>query len=90
MDDLVSRYLLGIGHYYVGNHRNAQLINYNMIEDDYCSSGEVGAVGFAINELEPLESQARGFAHGHRKVYGIPEPVDPKMLRHFQLSSHDC
>ena len=38
MDDLVDRYLLAIGHYYVGSHRNAQLSTYNLIEDDYCSS----------------------------------------------------
>ena len=84
MDDLVDRYLLAIGHYYVGSHRNARLINYIAIEDDYCSSGELGLAGFAVNEQEPCEAQARGFTHGHRKVYGIPEPMGPEMLRQFQ------
>ena len=87
MDDLVDRYLLAIGHYYVGSHRNARGINYTAIEDDYCSSGELGLAGFAINEEEPCEAQARGFTHGHRKVYGIPEPMGPEMLRQFQVIS---
>lgn len=84
MDDLVDQYLLGIEHFYVGTHHNARLVNYQVIEDDYCSSGELGLAGFAINEEEPCEAQARGFTHGHRKVYGIPEPFGPEMLRQFQ------
>ena len=86
-DDLVDRYLLAIGHYYVGSHRNSQVINYKTIEDDACSSGELGLAGFATNEEEPCEAQARGFTHGHRKVYGIPEPMGPEMLREFQAIS---
>ena len=87
MDDLVDRYLLGIGHYYVGSHFNAQVLNYRATEDDYCSSGELALAGFAINEMEPLEAQARGFTHGHRKVYGVPEPIGPEVLRMFQETS---
>ena len=87
MDDLVDRYLLAIGHYYVGPHRSACVINYMAIEDDYCSSGELGLAGFAINDEEPCEAQARGFTHGHRKVYGIPEPMGPEILRQFQAIS---
>ena len=34
--------------------------------------------------MEPCEAQARGFTHGHRKVYGVPEPIGPKRLRQFQ------
>ena len=86
-DDLVDRYLLAIGHYYVGSHRNAQVINYMTVEDDACSSGELGLAGFATDEEEPCEAQARGFTHGHRKVYGIPEPMGPEMLREFQAIS---
>ena len=83
-DDLVDRFLLGIGHYYIGRHRNDRLINYDAKEDDYCSSGELGLAGFAVNEEEPCEAQARGFTHGHRKVYGIPEPLGPEILRQFE------
>ena len=56
-------------------------------QNDYCSSGELGLAGLAINEEEPCEAQARGFTHGHRKVYGIPEPFGPEMLRQFQAIS---
>ena len=87
MDDLVDRYLLAIGHFYVGTHRSACLIQYDAIEDDFCSSGELGLAGFATNEEEPCEAQARGFTHGHRKAYGIPEPMGPEMLRQFELVS---
>ena len=88
-DDLVDRYLLGIGYSHIGAHRSPQVIR-NLLyatDDDYCSSGEPGLAGFAINEEEPCEAQARGFTHGHRKVYGIPEPMGPEMLRQFQAVS---
>ena len=40
-----------------------------------------------MDEQEPLEAQARGFQHGHRKVYGVPEALGPEMLRQFQVLS---
>ena len=88
MDDLVDRYLLGIKYSYVGTHRDGRIINDKAIEDDYCSSGELGLAGFAVNEQEPQEAQARGFTHGHRKVYGIPEPIGPEMAA--RISSKQC
>ena len=87
MDDLVDRHLLGIGLYYVGNHRSSRLINYELLEDDCCSSGDYGLAGFAVDEEEPLEAQARGFTHGHRKVYGIPEALGPEVLQQFRALS---
>ena len=87
MDDLVDRYLLSIGFSYVGSHRSECLLNYKFIEDDFCSSGELGLAGFALDEQEPLEAQARGFTHGHRKVYGVPEAMGPEILRQFQVLS---
>ena len=53
MDDLVDRYLLGIKYSYVGTHRDGRIINDKAIEDDYCSSGELGLAGFAVDEQEP-------------------------------------
>ena len=87
MDDLVDRYLLGIIKGTVGIHHHARIINHLAIEDDCASSGELGLAGFAVDEQEPCEAQARGFTHGHRKVYGIPEPIGPEMLREFQSIS---
>ena len=87
MDDLVDRYFLGIGFYYVGSHRGSRIVNHKLVEDDFCSSGESGLAGFAVDEEEPLEAQARGFTHGHRKVYGVPEAMGPEMLRQFRAVS---
>ena len=41
-------------------------------EDDYASDGWPGVANFATAMLEPLESQGRGFTHGHKKVLGAP------------------
>ena len=41
-------------------------------EDDYASDGWPGLANFATAMLEPLESQGRGFTHGHKKVLGVP------------------
>ena len=82
--------MLGIGRYSVGSHRNSQVINFQYIEDDYCSSAELGLAGFAVNELEPCEAQARGFTHGHRKVYGVPEPAGPEVLQQFRAICNDA
>ena len=83
MDDLVDRYLLGIGNSNVGCHKSQTWRN-QQVEDDFCSSGEPGLAGFAVAEMEPFEAQKRGFTHGHRKVYGVPEVLGPEMLRQFQ------
>ena len=86
MDDLVDRYLLSIGDSNIGCHKR-QIQSHLKVEDDFCSSGEPGLAGFAENEMEPFEAQARGFTHGHRKVYGVPEALGPEMLRQFQAFS---
>jgi hypothetical protein len=57
------------------------------VDDDFCSSGEPGLAGFAMAEMEPFEAQARGFTHGHRKVYGVPEVLGPEMFQQFQSFS---
>ena len=56
-------------------------------DNDCASSGELGLAGFTVDEQEPCEAQARGFTHGHRKVYGIPEPFGSEMLCEFQRIS---
>ena len=83
MDDLVDRYLLSIGNSYVGYHRR-YIVRNRCTEDDFCSSGEPGLAGFAENEMEPLESQKRGFTHGHRKIYGVPQALGPEIFHKFQ------
>ena len=41
-------------------------------EDDYASNGSPGLANFMTSLFEPLEAQGRGFAHGHKKVNGVP------------------
>ena len=79
MDGLVDRYLLGISQSFVGTHSTCS-VHFRSFEDDFCSSGEPGLAGFAEDELAPLEAQARGFAHAHRKIYGVPRALGSRSL----------
>ena len=38
------------------------------IEDDFASTGQIGIAQFPRSALKPLESQGRGFTHGHQKI----------------------
>ena len=51
-----------------------------------CSTEELGLAGFVEIEMEPLESQKRGFTHGHRKVYGVYLMQIPVLTRIFCLA----
>ena len=55
-------------------------------EDDFASIGEPGLANFAAALLEPLESQARGFTHGHKKVIGVPRASEEKLRKLFEQS----
>ena len=85
MDHFVDLYLLAIEHCYVGFHFNTQERNYMATEPDDCSNGELGLAGFAINKINSCKAQARGFTHGHQKVYGIPSPWDLRCCASFRL-----
>ena len=43
--------------------------------------------GYGVAELEPFESQGRGFAHGHRKKYAIPKSREHEIIEKFR--THD-
>ena len=47
---------------------------------------QLGLAGFVEIEMEPLESQKRGFTHGHRKVYGVYLMQIPVLTRTFCLA----
>ena len=53
-------------------------------EDDFASIGEPGLGNFATAVLCPLESQARGFEHGHKKVLGVPRASEAKLQEMFK------
>jgi hypothetical protein len=71
MEELVYRFLLGIDTVAIGRHFTRPALWCDR-EDDYASSGDPGLAGFALSALEPLESQGRGFSHGHKKIIGVP------------------
>ena len=50
-----------------------------MAMDDYSSLG-----GYGVAELEPYESQERGFQHGHRKKYVIPKNNERAIIENFR------
>jgi len=60
-----------------------------MYEDDIASSGEPGLANFATSMIEPLEAQGRGFAHGHKKVTGLPS-VSVRKLKEMFAKSDDA
>jgi hypothetical protein len=72
MDDLADRFFMGIDGSFIGRHRVHSTVPQNLCEDSYASTCEPSLGGFGIAELEPFESQTRGFSHGHRKKYSIP------------------
>ena len=45
-------------------------------EDDYASNGLRGLADFVKALLKVIEAQARGFAHGHRKVHSSPDGLE--------------
>ena len=84
MDDIVDIYFMGIDGSFIGRHHVQCRSNYAYQEDHFASTCVPSLGGFGIAELEPFESQARGFHHGHRKVYKIPTTRDHEVVRLFR------
>ena len=55
MGDLVDRYLLSIGNSV--DYHATQVQSHMKVEDDFCSSGELGLVGCVQNEMEPFDKR---------------------------------
>ena len=72
MDDIADIYFMGIDGSFIGRHHVQCIVSHTLREDRFSCTCIPGLGGFGIAELEPFESQARGFQHGHRKVYKIP------------------
>jgi hypothetical protein len=60
----------------MGNHKLSKPTGTVHREDDFASTGVRGLADFATAVFKCVESQARGFAHGHGKVHSIPENTD--------------
>ena len=84
MDDIVDIYFMGIDGSSIGRHHAPLLFNHTRQEDKFTCTCVPSLGGYGIAELEPFESQSRGFQHGHRKVYKIPATREQEVVRLFR------
>ena len=65
----------------MGRHHVQQSFHQSQREDNFSSTAVPSLGGYGIAELEPFESQARGFQHGHRKKYAIPKTREREVIQ---------
>ena len=53
-------------------------------EDQLASTAIPSLGGYGVAELEPFESQERGFKHGHRNKYAIPKSNEREIIEEFK------
>ena len=73
MEELSYRHLYRVDRAWLGNFKLASPTRCNAREDDFASNGLRGLADFVTAVFKCIESQARGFAHGHGKVHSIPD-----------------
>ena len=78
MDDIADIYLMGIDHSFIGRHHVQQSFHQSQREDNFSSTAVPSLGGYGIAELEPFESQARGFDHGRRMNMQSPRHESTK------------
>ena len=92
MERLVITELLCIQGAFIGNFQLGSLEQapgrYE-VEDEYASNGEPGLANFTTSMIEPLEAQGRGFAHGHKKLTGVPTQSVKKLRNMFAKNDDD-
>jgi len=84
MDDIVDISLMGMDQSYIGRHQVQQSFHHKDREDNLASTGIPSLGGYGVAELEPFESQGRGFEHGHRKKYAIPKMREREFVGLFR------
>ena len=84
LDDIADIHFMGINGSSIGRHHVPLLFNHTRQEDTLACTCVPSLGGFGIAELEPFESQTRGFQHGHRKVYKIPATREQDIVRLFR------
>lgn len=73
MDDIADLYFMSMDFSFIGRHHVLQSFHHYYREDQLASTAIPSLGGHGVAELEPFESQERGFEHGHRKKYKIPK-----------------
>ena len=84
MDDIADIYFMGMDYSFIGRHHVGQSSHHKHREDQLASTAIPSLGGYGVAELEPFESQERGFQHGHRKVYKIPATREHDVVRLFR------
>ena len=84
MDDIVDIYFMGMDDSFIGRHQVAASFHHKHREDQLASTGMPSLGGYGVAELEPFESQERGFQHGHRKKYAIPKNNERAIIEKFR------
>jgi len=83
MDDIADIYFMGMDFSFIGRHHVQQSFHHRNREDQLASTAMPSLGGFGVAELEPFESQERGFEHGHRKKYAIPKSNEREVIEKF-------
>ena len=72
MDNIADIHFMGINGSSIGRHHVPLLFNHTRQEDTLACTCVPSLGGFGIAELEPFESQTRGFEHGHQSTRSQP------------------
>ena len=73
MEELSYRHLYRVDTAWLGNFKLRSPTGFPAKEDDFATNGLRGLADFVTALFKCIESQARGFAHGHGKVHSIPD-----------------
>jgi len=84
MDDIADIYFMDMDQSFIGRHRVRESFPHKYREDNLPSRAIPGLGGYGVAELEPFESQGRGFGHGHRKKYAIPKTREREVIELFR------
>ena len=84
MDDIADIYFMGMDFSFIGRHHVQQSFHHRYREDQLASTAIPSLGGYGVAELEPFESQERGFKHGHRNKYAIPRSNEREIIEEFK------
>ena len=84
MDDIADIYFMGMDSSFIGRHHVQRTFHHRHLEDQLASTAIPSLGGYGVAELEPFESQERGFQHGHRKKYAIPKSQEAEIIEQFK------
>ena len=87
MDDIADIYFMGMDFSFIGRHHVKQSFHHKYREDQLASTAIPSLGGYGVAELKPIESQERGFEHGHSKKYAIPKNNERAIIEKFRTQN---